>query len=290
MNYQAKMGMDVESELRASNAQVQLVNYRFGEPPESVMRLDDTIRVELCLSGRHRSARACFSDRWSPQRFERIGELFVVPPTIDMIARSDEDRPLHSVVCHLALGQTLALFEEGPVPELTDHFLLVGLDVRDANLRRLLLRLADETRRPGFGSRVLVEAMAAQISVDLLRYGGAIPQPQAASGGLNAWQLRRIDERLQDVREAPSLAELAELCHVSVRQLTRGYRVARGGSVGAQVASSQMMHARALLAAGEPVGLIAERLGFASSSNFCQAFRRAAGVSPGQYRRMGSSN
>lgn len=278
--------MDVEAELRAHNAHVQLVQYRFGEPPESVMHLDDTIRVELCLSGRHRTARACFSDRWNDSRFERIGELFVVPPTLDMVARSDEDRPLHSVVCQLAVEPVVALFDE-EVPELTDHFLLVGLDVRDASLRSLLLRLADETRRPGFASRVLVEAIAAQIGIELLRYGGAIPEPPRP-GGLTAWQLRRIDERLRDLCEAPTLAELAALCHVSVRQLTRGFRASRGCSVGTHVAATQMMHARALLASGASVRSIADTLGFSSSSNFCQAFRRATGTTPARYRQSGA--
>ena len=88
MKQHVKAAMDVQSELRAPNAQVQLVHYRFDEPPESVVHMDSTIRVELCLTARHRSARACFTERWSANRFERIGEVFVVPPTIDMAARS----------------------------------------------------------------------------------------------------------------------------------------------------------------------------------------------------------
>ena len=83
--------MNVNAELSVPSAQVQVVNYEFGEPPQSVLRMEDTIRVEMSLSARHRSARACFADRWSSQRFEHIGEMFVLPPTIDMTARSDND-------------------------------------------------------------------------------------------------------------------------------------------------------------------------------------------------------
>ena len=273
--------MDVQAQLSAPNARVQLVHYRFGEPPESVMHLDDHIRVELCLGARHRSARACFADHWSDARFERIGDLFVVPPTLNMRARSDETGPLASLVCELALEPVLALFEE--LPEFSEHYLLSGLDVRDSNLRGLLLRLADEARHPGFASQVLVEALAAQIGVDLLRYGGAIPERPIRSG-LTPWQLRRIDERLQDLREAPTLHELAELCRLSVRQLTRSFRTARGCSVGTQIAASQIAHAKTLLAADSSVASIAATLGFSSSSNFCAAFRRSTGLTPGQYR------
>lgn len=273
--------MNVEAELSAPSAQVQLVQYHFGEPPESVVRMDDKIRIELCLSSRHHSARACFTDLWSRDRFERIGELFVVPPTIDMHARSDEDGSMSSVICLLELAPVLSLFDR--LPEFSDRFLLLGLDVRDANVRHSLLRLADEARHPGFASQILVESIAAQLGVDLLRYGAALPE-RAIQGGLAPWQLRRIEERLMEVRQAPTLDELASLCRVSVRQLTRSFRATRGCSVGAHVADRQITHAKRLLAFDESVASIADTLGFSSSSNFCAAFRRATGLTPGQYR------
>jgi AraC family transcriptional regulator len=273
--------MDVQAELSAPSAQVRLVQYHFREPPESVVRMEDKIRVELCLSTRHRSARACFSERWSSSRFERIGEVFALPPTIDMTARSDEDRSLSSIICLLELPPVLALFDR--LPDLSDRFLLQGLDIRDPNVRHGLLRLADEARHPGFASQIIVESIATQVSVDLLRYGAALPE-RAAQGGLAPWQLRRIEERLMEMREAPTLHELAALCRLSVRQLTRGFRVARGCSVGTHVADRQITHAKRRLAADESVATIATTFGFSSSSNFCTAFRRATGLTPGQYR------
>jgi len=280
MKQGARATMEVKAALETPSAQVQLVHYRFGEPPESVVSMDDKIRVELCLNTRHRSARACFAG-WQSSRYERIGEVFVVPPTIEMAARSDEDRPLSSVVCLLELAPVLALFDR--LPEMSERFLLLGLDVRDAQVRQGLLRLADEARHPGFVSQILVESIAAQVSVDLLRYGMALPE-RSVQGGLAPWQLRRIEERLYEVREAPGLQELAGLCGLSVRQLTRAFRVARGCSVGRHVADRQIGHAKRLLAADESVASIAGTLGFSSSSNFCYAFRRATGLTPGQYR------
>jgi len=276
-----KAAMDVEAALIAPSVQVQNVRYRFDEPPESIVCMEDKIRVELCLGTRHRSARARF-DGWRSDRFERIGDIFVVPPTIGMAARSDEDRPLSSVLCLLDLAPVLALFDR--LPDMSEHFLVQCLDIRDANVRQGMLRLADEARHPGFASQVLVESVAAQIGVDLLRYGMALPE-RAVQGGLAPWQLRRIEERLYEVREAPTLQELARLCGLSVRQLTRAFRTARGCSVGTHVADRQIGHAKRLLAADESVAFIASTLGFASSSNFCYAFRRATGLTPGEYRR-----
>lgn len=277
----SRAALDVEAELIAPSARVQLVQYRFGEPPASVLRMEDKIRVELCLSSRHRSARACFSDCWSANRFERIGDVFVLPPTLDMAVRADEVTPLTSLVCLLELPPVLALFDR--IPDFSDRFLLLGLDVRDAHVRYSLMRLADESRHPGFASQILVESIAAQLGVDLLRYGAALPE-RAVQGGLAAWQLRRIEERLAEVRESPSLHELAGLCGISVRQLTRGFRAARGCSVSTYVGDRQITHAKRLLGTEVGVGEIAARLGFASSSNFCAAFRRIEGVTPGQYR------
>ncbi len=215
------------------------------------------------------------------RRFERIGEVFVLPPTLDMLARSDEVSPLTSLICLLELPPVLALFDR--IPDFSERFLLLGLDVRDANVRYSLMRLADEARHPGFASQILVESIAAQLGVDLLRYGAALPE-RAIQGGLAPWQLRRIEERLAEVRESPGLHELAGLCGISVRQLTRSFRAARGCSVSTYVGDRQIMHAKRLLAAGENVVAIAGKLGFSSSSNFCAAFRRIEGVTPGQYR------
>jgi AraC family transcriptional regulator len=281
MMQSARAALEIEAELSAPSARVQRVRYDFHEPPASVLRVEDTIRVELCLNSRHRSARACFTDRWSPSHFEHIGELFVLPPTIDMAARSDEERSLSSVICLLEVPPVLALFDR--LPDITDRFLLIGLDIRDANVRYLMLRLADEVRNPGFASQILVESIAAQMGVELLRYGAALPE-RPIQGSLAPWQLRRIEERLAEVRESPSLHELARLCGISVRQLTRSFRVVRGCSVGDYVAGRQITHAMRLLAADETVASIATTLGFSSSSNFCSAFRRAVGITPGQYR------
>jgi AraC family transcriptional regulator len=106
----------------------------------------------------------------------------------------------------------------------------------------------------------------------------------AAAGGLAGWRLRLIEERLQSSADAPTLAELAALCGLSVRQLTRGFRASRGCSIGDHIASSRVDHARRLLAGDHSVKAIAYTLGFASPSSFCFAFRRATGHTPREYR------
>lgn len=281
MEQPPKGSMQVEAALRSRSADVQLVRYHFTEPPDSVLRTDGSFRLELCLTSRHRSARGRFRDQWTSQRFERIGDLFITPPNLELMARSDEASSLASIVCELSAAPLLELFEHRP--ELTDQHLRSSLDVRDAKVRGLLLRLAEEARQPGFASEMLVELLAQQMAIELFRLGGAVRE-HVAQGGLAPWQLRLIDERLKEVRDAPTLPVLADLCRISVRQLTRGFRASRGSSLGAYVADSQMEHAKRLLGRDESVTAIAAALGFSSSSNFCFAFRRATGMTPGQFR------
>jgi AraC family transcriptional regulator len=278
----AKGAIDVEAALAAPGAKIQLVHYHFAEPPASMLHGGSHFRVELCLTARHRSSRGSFRDYWSPHRYERIGDLFVVPPDLDLVARSDDDASLTSIVCEYDREPILALFETLPV--LTDQLLAASLDVRDMNLRHLLLRLAEEVKHPGFASGMMAELITREMAIELVRHGAAVTDDQK-HGGLASWQLRRIDERLAEERDAPALAELAQLCRISIRHLMRGFRSSRGCSIGSYVACSQIDHAKRLLAAGESVTAIASVLGFSSSSNFCSAFRRTTGMAPGAFQR-----
>jgi len=274
--------MQIQHELAAPNARVQLVRYNFKSPPSSALRPNDHFRIELCLVPRHRSARGCFPAYWRASRFERIGRVFVVPPGNELLARSDETESLTSIVCELKAQQILEMFDV--LPEATDRRLLASLDVRDATVQNLLQRLADEAKNPGFASEMLVEAVATQLSIQLFRLGTTLSSAPE-SGGLSAWQLRLIDERVMEVGAAPTLASLAELCRISVRTLTRGFPKSRGCTVGAYVAKVQIEHAKELLTRGRSVSEIATTLGFSTCSNFSYAFRRAVGVPPKEFRK-----
>ncbi len=279
----AKGAIEVEAELRSPAASCSLVHYQFTEPPDSRVPAGDTFRLELCLTSRHRSARACYSDHWSSQRFEHVGDLFVIPPGAVVRARSDEAAPMTSIICQLQPQLLLSLFDTNPESMLTDQHLVTSLDFQDATVRGVLLRLAEETRHPGFASEMLVEMLTGQMAIELVRCGNRIAE-RAVKGGLASWQLRLIDERLREVGSAATLVELAALCRLSVRQLTRSFSASRGCSIGAYVASSQMEHAKRLLATDDSVTAVAGVLGFSSSSNFCFAFRRAMGLTPRQFR------
>jgi AraC family transcriptional regulator len=109
------------------------------------------------------------------------------------------------------------------------------------------------------------------------------------TGELARWRLLAIDEPLNDAQEIPTLSELAALCKLSVRQLTRGFRASHGCSIGDYIANSRIERAKRLLASDQSIKTIAYSLGFNSSSGFCSAFRRATGMTPGEFRASGAA-
>src|SRR5262249_42885163 len=273
--------MTVEAALRVPAATVQLVHFLFVEPIAGDLRQDEDYRLDLCLTPRPRNARACYSDRWAPHRFERLGPVWLLPPGETLQACSDGDRRQRSLVCYVRSEQMREWLQQDL--EWTDRRLAAILDIPDANIRGLLLRLAEEVRHPGFASEVLVELICAQIAIELGRYCASVNEGPV-TGGLAPWRLRLIDERLREIQAAPTLAELAELCKLSVRQLTRGFRASRGCSIGDHVARSRLDHAKRLLTSDQSVKSIAYSLGFSSPSSFSYAFRRLLGETPRQFR------
>jgi AraC family transcriptional regulator len=167
--------------------------------------------------------------------------------------------------------------------EWNDRQLEASLDIPTDQIRSLLHRLAQETRYPGFASHLMVELIAGQISIEIARYCQSVTD-SPMTGGLASWRLKLIDERLAEVCKAPSLAELATLCGLSVRQLTRGFRTSRGCSIGQHVAQSRIKLAKRLLIGSESIKSIAYAMGFSSPSSFSYAFRRATGFTPGAFR------
>lgn len=281
MGKSADAVFEVESEISVPIATAQLIQLHLHDPSESPMIERDSYWLDMCLAPRPRNSRLCYRDRWTHQRFENIGQILLVPPHEAVEYRTEGGPSQASILCHIQPASLHKWFDGGL--QWTNRKIEAGLDIRSAHIRSLLLRLADEMRHPSFASTTLVELIAAQLTIELGRYFGQfseLPQP----GELAPWCLRLIDERLQQAPEAPTLNELAQLCGLSVRQLTRRFRTSRGCSIGEYIAESRIDHAKRLLAGGQSIKSAAYALGFASASSFCSAFRRATSMSPGEFR------
>lgn len=270
----------IEGEMATSLGRVQLVRSLWTRPIDRSGANPEHHHLQLSLMPLTGRAEGCFSDHWGPHRFEAVGEMFFLPAGEPIRMRSN-CRDQNAIVCAFAPDKVSQWL--GDDMEWTDIRLQAMLDIGNANIRRLLFRMGEEIRGPGFAAPTLIDLMAAQVAVELSRHIRGLDGDQAL-GGLVPWRLRRIDERLADGGGIPTLGELAALCNISIRHLTRAFRISRGRSIGSYVAEHRMDEAKRLLAGGVSVKEVAYRMGFTAPSNFAAAFRRATGETPRDYR------
>jgi len=273
----------IEAEVALSVGCVKLVRKSWNEPID-VLGASHMHHLELALLPNSSTARGCFPDQWGPHRFEPIGEVFLLPAQLMVHAKSD-CRKQNSVVCRFEPGAIAAWLDDEL--EWTDSRLQGSLDIGNSTVRSLLFKIGEEIRNPGFASETMVELMAAQATIELSRHLSRIDERKGKTG-LSPWCLKRIDERLADGGAPPTLTELAALCNLSVRHLTRAFRASRGRSVGSYIAEHRIDDAKRLLALGLRVKSVAHSTGFTAASNFAAAFLRATGETPRQYRQRTS--
>src|SRR5688500_3862759 len=80
-----------------------------------------------------------------------------------------------------------------------------------------------------------------------------------------------------------NLHEIADLCHVSVRQLERFFKHSHDRTPRAWIADLRIQEAKRLLSSGLSIKEIAYSVGFKHPSHFCRAFKQWTGSSPGGY-------
>jgi AraC family transcriptional regulator len=257
------------------------------EPVDTIKSVSDHFMINMCLTPRPAGASACYPERWKNYRFEHIGEIFLVPPGEVVHVRSKGGSQT-AVVCEIAPHLVTKWFD-GEI-EWNNPRLESGLHIADRSIYGILMRMAREAAHPGFATEPLLELLIGQLAIELGRYCASITDVRQKNG-LAAWRLRLIDDRVQEMGKAPSLSELASLCDLSVRQLSRGFRISRGCSIGDFVERARIENAKRLLVKGNSVKAVAYSIGFSSPSSFSFAFRRATGIAPMEYRqRIGGAS
>ncbi len=145
--------------------------------------------------------RVCYPEQWGPARFERVGELLLIPPGKPVVARCDfpqgtEHYTHSSTVIRLNPDLVYQWSEPG---DWDDVRLEAGLDIDDPSIYSLMGRLtreamaAPEASSPASSQR-LIDLIAEQLGIEINRYFRG-RQDLEFKGGLATWRLRRIDER-----------------------------------------------------------------------------------------------
>ena len=269
----------IEGQFTTRLGRVQVVRGSWDQPIDSA-GAPRTHHLELNLLPVPGGARGCFRDHWGPDRFEPLGELFFLPANRHVHLKSNCRRQ-NSVVCDFDPAAVENWFDSRL--EWRDSLLRQVINISNGRIRSLLVRIVEEVRSPGLASETMIELLVSQAAIELARHLNGCEE-ETVAGGLAPWRLRLIDERLSDMTCQPSLAELAALCGLSVRHLTRAFRNTRGCSLGDYIAGQRMEQARRLIASGMSIKSVAYTLGFSAPSNFTAAFARVVGETPRQYR------
>jgi AraC family transcriptional regulator len=271
----------IEREAMTALGRVNLTHWDWAEPIDFFADPNPQhYWLELKLHPTPDDGRACFVDRWSRNRFEPLGRAFLVPAS-QAVHFKCNCRQSSSVTFALQ-PEAIQRWFDGEL-EWTDRRLKQSLDVANPAVLNLLFRLSEELRTPNLASETLIELIAAEIVIELARYCLG-SEERRTPGALASWRMRLINERLAETGERPSLVELADLCNLSPRQLTRAFRNSTGCSIGTFVVQNRIDHARRLLRTDQNVKSIAHALGFNSPSHFYVAFHRLTGETPRHYR------
>jgi AraC family transcriptional regulator len=271
--------VDAELELPAAFIMIARLNHQ--GPDRNFFRRDRVYWLDLCLTPRRPEAKARYCDLWAPTRFVELGSMIAIPPRKRLELRSAGGRHA-SLLCQIKeevidrwLPDTFSW---------TERRLETSLNMSNKTIQAMLLKLNHELRNPTIGSERLCEAVVAQLAIEIARLFVATSDVDA-KGGLASWRLRLIDERIGKAgTPLPTVTELAELCKISPRQLSRAFRSSRGCSISEHLAQSRIQAAKRRLSSGGNIREVAGDLGFASQSSFTVAFHRATGMTPREYR------
>ena len=265
--------------MTVASASAEIRRLHLEQPIRRAFETGGSYLVDMSLTLREGDPRVRYDGRWRRGRFEKVGNVFALCG----------GEPLHGV-CGPAAGTSVIC----RIPRNTVHQwvgneqswtadeLAAMLDVPSGPVHALMTRLAVELRNPGFGSDILVELIAGELAIELHR--SRLRVSRRCGGGLAAWQLRLIEERLNECVSGVALKDIAELCRISVRHLTRAFHISQGCSIQSYVSRRRMEQAKSALIRGESIKALAPKLGFSSVSSFTTAFRREMGLTPAAFR------
>ena len=165
----------------------------------------------------------------------------------------------------------------------------ISLNIVGTPIEASMLRVARELVNPEIGRDRLIAAQLTSIAIDFGRYLEKRKAETASkSKSRAAYCLSKVNDHLQaEERAPPTIAELAHLINVSPRYLTQIFKEHTGLTIHGYVSQIRAGRASRLLTTTTlSIKEIAYKVGFATTSGFCNSFRQSTGYSPTGFRRQ----
>jgi AraC-like DNA-binding protein len=200
---------------------------------------------------------------------------------------------------YLLHADRIARIFGGEVPEPILPLIKRGLDASiilsppvSTRLKRLAGSLFAQ-RLNGPLRAIFMEGVVLQLFA--LQAAGYDARPRARTAGLSPKERKAIeaarDRLLSDMRNPPTLGELAAAAGTSEKALNAGFRELYGATVFETLRDERLDHALfALKTEAVPIKTVAFRVGYNHVTNFITAFTRRFGAPPRQYVRQSSEN
>jgi AraC family transcriptional regulator len=163
-----------------------------------------------------------------------------------------------------------------------------ALNVQNEKLRTSMAWLAQETASPSFASHLQTTSLLTMLAIELRRHCTHATEPEPVpTGQLSPRQLNVVMGMVEAPTEpiGPSLASLAAASGLPGRELSTLFKRTTGQTLRSYVAATHIARAKLLLSDPDLlIKQVAYRSGFRSAAAFGDAFRRATGLTPLQYR------
>lgn len=275
----AQMPFRVEQELSAPSVTVQLRRSVWEEATDLEVTMA-TYTLTTMVSGMSAWMKPA-GDPNVPRSFHDLGHIYYLPKGAPLVIRPKTIGMNRHLACVFA-------------PEIVDHIglstaanenPLSGRNIEARAVKPLLDLILKELYNPGFASQLLIDSLGLSLGIELSRTLMERASIQKLKGGLAAWQLRKIRERIGDSDDIPSIAELATICGISERHLMRTFKQSTGVTLSQFAEDIRIEKAKHYLQSDMPIKQVAARLGFQNTSNFSAAFKRIASVPPSEFRK-----
>jgi len=156
------------------------------------------------------------------------------------------------------------------------------------HLRAAIGAVGAELTAGGAGGRLAAESLANVLAVHLIRH---VLTPRRAARGrdgtLPRGRLRAVVEYIEEhLGAGPSLEQMAAVARLSAYHFARQFKATTGLPPHQFVIARRVERARELLQGGTDLSLaeVAADVGFSDQSQFSRHFKRALGVTPGQFQ------
>ena len=158
------------------------------------------------------------------------------------------------------------------------------LGFRDARLEQICRMFIDETLSPTTSGQMFINGLTTALVSRLIEIDDSVTVFQ---GGLAPWQMKRIMDYIMDhLADDISMEELASVVRLSRSYFCRTFKSTTGVTPHQFQLTARIERAKTIiLRSNLPLAQIALDVGFSDQAHFTRVFRKAEGISPGQWRR-----